>query len=225
MADPWIDAEWIRVRLHESGRTQRELAKALSVDASAISRLLDGRRQLKAHEIPIVVEFFSSAATVTGNVAATPNPPVEAAPQTARARPGPSQARQRTTSTTEMPVYGPLTRGTDDEYFLEGIAGEYRPRPPQLSGVAGAFALFLPDDELAPRYRAGEVIYVHPSKPPLSGTYVVIRLRGPSKQVFIGEISEIALNSVEIRTARGRLRTIAKQDIGQIGRIVVSATE
>src|SRR4030088_3065095 len=60
VTEPWIDAEWIRNRLHTTGQTQKALAYALDLDPSAVSRLLDGARQLKPDEIPRIIEFFQN---------------------------------------------------------------------------------------------------------------------------------------------------------------------
>ena len=49
--DQWIDGEGIRSRLRTSGKTQRQLATALGIDASGVSRLLDGGRKLREDEL------------------------------------------------------------------------------------------------------------------------------------------------------------------------------
>ena len=71
MSDEPIDAEWIRGRLRSLGRTQRDLAAALGVDASAVSRILDGHRRLRDHEEAIIRAFFDP----TAQPPAAPAPP------------------------------------------------------------------------------------------------------------------------------------------------------
>lgn len=52
--------EWVRSGLAQKGFSQKGLAKALNVDASAISKLVAGKRLLKAHEIKIAAEYFGT---------------------------------------------------------------------------------------------------------------------------------------------------------------------
>jgi hypothetical protein len=248
VTEPWIDAEWIRDRLHATGKTQRALAHALELDPSAVSRLLDGARQLKAHEIPRVVDFFrepqtNDQATESGTQKETFNErlstkeafsdrPLEQ-PGRHRATPGP---RPKTKPMAELPVLGPFVAEERGFYQLEGGVVERRPSPPQLVGVSGAYALFIPDDRLAPRYRAGEVIYIHPSKPPTVGSFVVVRFRSPKGTATIGEIALVESNSISLHVAdingqRALLRSptgdlkLNLADIAQIGRILVTSTE
>jgi hypothetical protein len=48
----------IREGLSRPGKTQKGLAAALGVDNSQISRLLTGKRHLRAHEIPIILGYL-----------------------------------------------------------------------------------------------------------------------------------------------------------------------
>lgn len=52
--------EWIKEQLTQSGKSQRELADALGVDPSAVSRLLGGQRKLHDRELPLLMQFFNS---------------------------------------------------------------------------------------------------------------------------------------------------------------------
>lgn len=50
--------DWIRRGLKKDGKTQQGLAEALSVDRTAVSKLLAGTRQLKADEINKVAAYL-----------------------------------------------------------------------------------------------------------------------------------------------------------------------
>lgn len=71
----------LKDRLQQLGKSQRELAIALGRDKSAITLLLQGKRQLKAAEIPLIAAFLSmSEAQVLGLTPAeapTPKPPAQ----------------------------------------------------------------------------------------------------------------------------------------------------
>ena len=53
-----LTIEQIREGLTHPGKTQKGLAAALGVDNSQISRLLTGKRNLRAHEIPIILAYL-----------------------------------------------------------------------------------------------------------------------------------------------------------------------
>ncbi len=46
--------------------------------------------------------------------------------------------------------------------------------PPQLEGVAGAAAVYARGSSMEPRYFAGELVYLHPGKPPNPGDFVFV---------------------------------------------------
>jgi transcriptional regulator with XRE-family HTH domain len=240
VTEPWIDAEWIRDRLRATGKTQRGLAKALELDPSAVSRLLEGTRQLKAQEIPHIMEFFQAPPTKsemvgraekeTRKLSATTEGFGGPAPEQLERHRTPPGPRPKARPSPDLPVLGPLAIDRHGFYVLGGDVAERRPCPPQLVGVPGAYALFVPDNRLAPRYRAGEVIYVHPSRPPTVGSFVTVRFRPPDGRVVIGEVTLADPRSLTLRTEgwdgkRERELTLKMEEVGQIGRIVVTATE
>jgi len=64
-------------------------------------------------------------------------------------------------------VLGALTMGTEPV--------EYVPCPPGLSRVKGAYALIVTGSSMEPRYMAGDMIFLHPHRPPRPGDHVVIQ--------------------------------------------------
>ncbi len=64
----WSNPDVVRDALQASGRTQKDLAAALGVAPSAISRLFSHRRHLKAAELARIDKFFeTTAATLLPN--------------------------------------------------------------------------------------------------------------------------------------------------------------
>ena len=55
-----LSIEQIREGLSQPGKSQKGLAAALGVDNSQISRLLAGRRQLRTHEIPMILAYLEA---------------------------------------------------------------------------------------------------------------------------------------------------------------------
>lgn len=51
-------------------------------------------------------------------------------------------------------------------------------RPAPLSGISGAYAVRMPNGDMAPKYEAGQLLFVHPYRTPRAGDAVVVRLAG-----------------------------------------------
>jgi plasmid maintenance system antidote protein VapI len=229
--DQLINGEWIRSRLRSHRRTQRDLAGVLGVDASAVSRVLDGHRKLRSDEAARIRAFFDPAAE--SPIAPAPAFRLATIPESGRPRPGPPP-RQRATG--DIPVYGaPAGLGRPFFEFPAGPAMEYRPRPNQLSGVEDAFAIYAPGDFLAPRFRSAETLYVHPNKPPTVGSDCFLRMRAPDRAMavlrFLGsDAAALGFSSVSsphpcTAVPRGEILTLNHNEVLQIGRIVLVATD
>ncbi|HZQ14048.1 MAG TPA: hypothetical protein VFB31_14685 [Pseudolabrys sp.] len=229
MAEQWIDVEWVKSRLSQTGKTQRELAAGVGLDPSAISRLLDGRRRLRADEIPKFRAFFEQSAS-SHTTTPSPRPGTTTTADDAQvpwllskkqSRPGP---RPRERAAEPIAVLGPLRRLRGGFFELGEIVTEYRARPPQLIGVPGAFALCIPDDGMEPRYSVGEVIYVHPHKPLLLHSWIVLRWQQPAGRLAIGRLIDMDEAKIRIEDPKHR-QTFDRAEIAQVGRIIVSAAE
>lgn len=68
----------------------------------------------------------------------------------------------------DLPVYGTaagsvLTNGAPQTLTKEAI--DFVRRPPALEGVRDAFAIYVVGESMEPRYRAGDLVFVHPKRP------------------------------------------------------------
>lgn len=79
------------------------------------------------------------------------------------------------TITRQIPVYSQSTGGPYGEIKLAGKADDI-PAPPILANVRGAYAIYMVDDRMEPRYFAGEIVYVHPDLPARNGDFVVLQI-------------------------------------------------
>lgn len=236
MRQAWIDAAWVREQLDRSRKTQRALATSLNLDPSGVSRLLEGSRKIKTEEIPLLLDFFGSGGALASAPEAAPvdrgdeTPRNEGHPR--RSRPGP---KPRTKGTDDLPVYGTLMRLAALEFEVrDPKPAEYRARPPQLVGVLGAYAIFVPDGSLSPRYHPGEVLYVHPGKPPIVGTDVVVRFREGDARLVIGRVLALDEDALLLthpgqqdppeRARRTALR-LPPNEVGQVGRILLASSD
>lgn len=55
-----ITASTLREALAQPGRSQSELARLLGIDASAVNRMANGRRQIKASELRTIYDYLSN---------------------------------------------------------------------------------------------------------------------------------------------------------------------
>lgn len=184
MTDDWVDGDAIRKQLRISGKTQRQLAIALAIDASGVSRLLNGTRMLREDELMRIRAFFDPGATAPARPPATYRLGRAIDDHgSRRSRPGPPPRQRATgdipihTASANARVYGGPVRRGEPFFELLSTAVEHRPRPDQLLGVEGASGIFAPGDTLSPRYRSGDTLYVHPTKPATVGSDVLVRRR------------------------------------------------
>lgn len=174
MADapsPISETGWIRDGLAKPGKTQRGLAHALGLDPSAVSRLLTGGRQLRAAEIPVVAAYLDSRAPSSLIEPGTTSP----ARTTVAARP----ETQPWVGARDLPVMGTVVAGSDGMFLMNGEVHDYIERPPSLQGVTSAYAVYVADTSMVPRYFPGETLHIHPGRAVASGedTFVVVQIR------------------------------------------------
>jgi len=64
----------------------------------------------------------------------------------------------------DLPVYG-SAEGGDGVMIMDNEPIEFKDRPANLSGVRGAFAVYIVNDSMAPAFEAGDQVNIHPGKP------------------------------------------------------------
>jgi len=193
MQDTSINDEqiaWIRDGLTMPGKTQRGLANALGLDPSAISRLLAGERQLRAAEIPVIAAYLDSA---------PPASFVPPAPAPAGSRPRRPSPFTPWAGLRDLPVMGTVVAGSDGMFQMNGQVHDYVERPPALQGVADAYAVYVAETSMVPRYFPGETLHVHPGRAVTRGedTFVVVQLKPEAE----GEAPRALVKRFRSRTA------------------------
>lgn len=167
------EIDWIRDGLAKPGKTQRGLASALGLDPSAVSRLLTGGRQLRAAEIPVVAAYLESTVPIAlSEPIVTPQNDIAAAPAQRHGRSPWVGAR-------DLPVMGTVVAGSHGMFLMNGEVHDYIERPPSLQGVTSAYAVYVADTSMVPRYFPGETLHIHPGRAVASGddTFVVVQIR------------------------------------------------
>ncbi len=76
-----------------------------------------------------------------------------------------------------LPVIGRAQGGADGDLILDNNPIDWTFRPPQLSGIQDAFAVYITGDSMAPKYKDGDLAYVHPNRPVTKGRYALIETK------------------------------------------------
>lgn len=84
---------------------------------------------------------------------------------------------------TMIPVLGEAVGGENGEYSFNGHILDYVACPPSLQNVPNAYAVYIDGESMWPRYKAGETVYVHPTKPSRRGDDVIVQIRPASEDV------------------------------------------
>lgn len=169
-ATGWSAAEWSR----RAGTTASNITRMLTRKDASIPRVDTLRKLVAAAPADIPPPDFGAKQDA---------PPAPAMPiemddgQPFRPVPMPSPATLRK----GLPVYGVAAcHNGDFEGGFELNAGEVVDRvayPPALVNVKSAYAIYAVGSSMEPRYEEGELVYVHPGKPPSPGCYVVVQLK------------------------------------------------
>ena len=206
------------IRLHEKIRqildssrhlTQRGLAERMGLDPAAVNRMLNGRRGIMAEEIPVIEAYLGQRLDLGAEVSASPVRPrgLSDVPQADMAMPSPPALPD-----TMSPVPVRDMQGGD-------AAIDWTARHPAQAGIRQAFALYMPDDSMSPRYFAGEIIYVHPHRPAVPAQDVVV-------VTHVGVFSVCRLLSADAQVLRVQTfnpaseATIARSDVAGVYAIV-----
>lgn len=80
-----------------------------------------------------------------------------------------------------LPVLGEAAGGVDGQYTFNGTVLDWVACPPSLLNVPNAYAVWIDGDSMYPRFKSGELAYVHPGKPPRRGDDVLVQIK-PSEE-------------------------------------------
>lgn len=107
--------------------------------------------------------------------------------------------------TNPLPILGRENRGIG---IVMARTGATIPRPGIVAGVADAYGFDMPDDSMSPRYDAGEVLIVDPSRTAKVGDYVIYgtvidgQELGSVHRLTRRNKSEVTLSSLQPADAR-----------------------
>lgn len=178
------DNAWIGERLKALRRSKGALARAMGVDPARISEIVGGRRNVQVAELaPMAKMLEMTTEELVARLAVRAARPItEAAAERGEGTPAqPIALPGGTTAGRDLPLYGSAMGGVDGAFEMNGQAMDFVERPAALAGARSAYAVFVQGDSMAPRFEAGWLLHVNPTRPVRRGDNVVVQVRGPDR--------------------------------------------
>lgn len=90
-------------------------------------------------------------------------------------------AIDRTRVAPDVPVLGTAVGGFEGDFSFNGQIVDYVRRPPGVQKMKTVYAVYIVGDSMFPRFEEGDLVYVHPDRPPKAGDDVIIEMQ-PEKE-------------------------------------------
>lgn len=101
---------------------------------------------------------------------------------------------------------------------------DWLPCPPELSTVTSAFAFKVVDEEMAPRYNPGDIVYVNPQKPLITGCFALVVknndtavlrqfLRSDGQTFTLSSYQSPSEEAVKINDLKGIYRIVGSREL------------
>lgn len=216
-------AERIKTLRNKKGWSQADLATNAGLTQQAIDKIEKGETQRTRFINEIALALGTSWQYLMGK---TDDPIVQGA-RKPDAIPAPRVGALGQEK--DLPVYASASGGPDAsaiELVYEAV--EWIERPPMLQGVVDAFAMYVVNDSMEPRFSHGDILWIHPSKPVSPGHSVLIVLRdGDGTHVaYVKKLVKITDKEVVFEQLNPpQKRSFKRADVASIRRIVGVAYE
>ena len=174
----------IRQARQLAGKTQRALADHFHIKGAAVAQWESGDTRPKtdrlaelARLLEVRIEWLISGAGEmrSGEAAPFTAPPIAPeieVPGEAHTLPPMSRMPR------DVPVMGTAVGGKLGDFHLNTETPiDHVRRPAGIAAARDVYALYVVSSSMIPRYEEGDLIYVHPHRPPTVGCYVVVQLR------------------------------------------------
>lgn len=167
MRQAWrMDVEELKQLFERTGKTQKGLADALNIDPGVITRIMNGTREIKVREIPIIRAYFAGDRTLrqtetlpSSSQLYAPSVNVEASGSWPR----------------DVPIMGVTVGGADGDFLVNmGEEVDYAKRPPTIARAMRIFALYVQGTSMSRWREPGQLVYLDPVRPAKPGDRVVV---------------------------------------------------
>jgi len=163
--------EWLGRMLQETGVTQAELARAIGVDPTVMSKMVNGRRKISADERARMATYFDAFRQAGFQE---------------------EQAAFELATGARAPIYRSRA-ASPGEWAIDRAAGAIRlERPPDRAGnFLEVFGFHAPDDAAWPRYKIKEIVWVCPTEPVGPGDDALIVAKTKNRTALRGMVGEL----------------------------------
>lgn len=186
----------LREQSEKTGVQQVDIANQLGISPQAVNNLFNGRANSTAYwrEIAAMLqisedemrELMAEAAgkgikvlSLSGHARAKFS--ASATPTLTEPRPAPNATIDHQLPMARpgrmLPVLGEAVGGDGGEYIFNGQVLDYVACPPSLVNVTNAYCVYVDGESMAPRFKPGETVFVHPGKPPRRGDDVIVQIK------------------------------------------------
>lgn len=167
-----MDPKWLKGMLGRPGYSQAGLAAALGRNPSAINRMVQGERHIRASEVPLILKYLGEP---SGGGA-----PDAAPPPNARFAHDAVLPPYRSEMPKDVPVYGTMVGGDGNhlvDFELNGTVVDFVRRPPRLAARSDVFAAYVQGDSMIHWREPGQLVYVESARQARVMDYVLVELR------------------------------------------------
>jgi transcriptional regulator with XRE-family HTH domain len=172
---PEFDRTGFASLLKERGLSARDVALRAGLGHTTVQHILDGTSRNPR------IDTVQRLAKVLGITVTELSP--DHTPDILRE---PVITLRREADVARLPVYGVHPIGADGAFRLNSTHLTTVLAPRVVLGWPGAFAFYAPDEAMAPRWRAGELVLVQPDRPPAVGDHIIAALpAGPHGETWL----------------------------------------
>jgi len=201
--------EKIRAARKAKRMSQQEVATATGVSRAAVSQWENDDAQPEPAKIPGLADLLGVDPGSLLPRAARLTPPEAAG------APEPESARGL------MPVFAAAEGGRDGDIIDYEHPADWIPVPKNLAGVEKACGVYVSGNSMENRYYDGEILHVHPRKPPKPGSFVLVELEG--RRAIVKRMVRWVEGALEVEQLNPpEKRRIPRTEIAGVYRIVGS---
>lgn len=168
----------LRRLIDAHGWTWRETSERAGLKETAVKAIMYGRsRNPRADTLTALARAFGCAVEDLTGVRTGPAPP--GGPGQHGSLPVANARLDRLrlhglTGDRDLPIYGSAQGGTDGAMVIGPDPVEVVRRPQPLLSVPRGFGVYVTGDSMEPAFRHGDMVLVHPSRPPRRGDDVLL---------------------------------------------------
>lgn len=184
-ADPALAAR-MKLARERAGFQPSYVAERLGVSKQAVSKWETGTSTPAAKRFQIIAMLYDVNVDWLVSGRGAPDAPLNNLQLTSNAKErqiGMLEAvalPDRLSMRKDVRVVRVYVEGAMSGFTLTDEADDLVRRPPGLEMAKMAYAIYVPNGEMAPRYERGELVYIDPRRPAQDGDYVLIQVRGNS---------------------------------------------